>query len=114
MKDCIFCKIANKELDAETIKATDNFIVVRDVNPVAPLHLLLISKKHYESILNVNKNGGFNGDEFFTLINELAVEFNVADSGFRVVINTKKDGGQTVNHFHVHFMAGRGFGWPPG
>lgn len=116
MEDCIFCKIANKKISAGIVKETNNFIVIKDINPVAPVHLLIISKKHYDSVLNLNTDiaGGFNGSEVFALINDLAHEFNVAGSGFRIVINTGEDGGQTVNHMHIHFMAGRGFGWPPG
>ena len=131
-EDCIFCKIANKRIPAEIIKETDGFIVIKDINPVAPIHLLIISKSHYDSVLDAGckgaegKSGGnaHNGDmegadagigkELFGILGSLADKFNVADTGFRTVINTKEDGGQTVNHLHIHFMAGRGFGWPPG
>jgi histidine triad (HIT) family protein len=150
-EDCIFCKIANKRIPAEIIEETDGFIVIKDTNPVAPIHLLIISKSHYDSVLDAgckggayksggggheeggNKsetaleenhksggtadNGGMEncgGKELFGILGSLAGKFNVADKGFRTVINTKEDGGQTVNHLHIHFMAGRGFGWPPG
>lgn len=112
MEDCIFCKIVNKKINAGVVKETDNFIVIKDINPVSPVHLLLISKEHYDSILDINNK--FNGNEVFALINDLANDFKVEDRGFRIVINTKEGGGQTVNHMHIHFMAGRGFGWPPG
>ncbi len=115
--DCIFCKIANKRIPAEIIEETDGFIVIKDMNPVAPIHLLIISKSHYDSVLDVGCKGGADksgGREFFGILGSLADKFNVADKGFRTVINTKEDGGQTVNHLHIHFMAGRGFGWPPG
>ncbi|MHB1662137.1 MAG: HIT domain-containing protein [bacterium] len=125
--DCIFCKIASKKMPADIIKETDNFVVIKDINPVAPVHLLIISKKHYGSILDIkgektllrgtrddgNENG-IGGNEIFGLIGELAKKFKAEDAGFRTVINTKEDGGQTVNHMHIHFMAGRRFGWPPG
>ena len=151
-EDCIFCKIANKLIPAEIIEETDGFIVIKDMNPVAPIHLLIISKSHYDSVLDagckigVDKKGGGrseegdnknksklgedyksgdtaddydlencgSGKELFGILGSLADKFNVADKGFRTVINTKEDGGQTVNHLHIHFMAGRGFGWPPG
>ncbi len=112
MEDCIFCKIVNKKINAGVVKETDNFIVIKDINPVSPIHLLLISKKHYDSVLDMDS--GFYGSEIFDAINDLANNYNVKDRGFRIVINTKEDGGQTVNHMHIHFMAGRGFGWPPG
>ncbi len=96
------------------VKETDNFIVINDINPVSPVHLLIIPKKHYASILDIDINNGFNGNEVFLLMNDLAREFHVSGSGFRIAINTKDDGGQTVNHMHIHLMAGRSFGWPPG
>ena len=140
-EDCIFCKIVNKKIPVDIVRETDNFIVIKDINPVAPIHLLIISKRHYDSVLDIkveneNKllrcarndedavrndvNGNDvnecrdGGNEIFGLLGALADDFKVADKGFRTVINTKEDGGQTVNHLHIHFMAGRGFGWPPG
>ena len=140
-EDCIFCKIVNKKIPVDIVKETDNFIVIKDINPVAPIHLLIISKRHYDSVLDIkvenenrllrcarndedavrNEVNGNDvnecrdgGNEIFGLLGALADDFKVADKGFRTVINTKEDGGQTVNHLHIHFMAGRGFGWPPG
>ena len=140
-EDCIFCKIVNKKIPVDIVRETDNFIVIKDINPVAPIHLLIISKRHYDSVLDIkvenenrllrcarndedavrnDVNGNDvnecrdGGNEIFGLLGALADDFKVADKGFRTVINTKADGGQTVNHLHIHFMAGRGFGWPPG
>ena len=152
-EDCIFCKIVGKKIPADIIKETAHFIVIKDINPVAPVHLLIISKRHYSSVLDIkeenesgllrcarndgnkarndedairndgngndwNGNEGNEcwggGNEIFGLLGALAKEFKAADKGFRTVINTGDDGGQTVNHLHIHFMAGRGFGWPPG
>ncbi len=140
-EDCIFCKIVNKKIPVDIVRETDNFIVIKDINPVAPIHLLIISKRHYDSVLDIkvenenrllrcarndedavrNEVNGNDvnecrdgGNEIFGLLGALADDFKVADKGFRTVINTKEDGGQTVNHLHIHFMAGRGFGWPPG
>ncbi len=140
-EDCIFCKIVNKKIPVDIVRETDNFIVIKDINPVAPIHLLIISKRHYDSVLDIkvenenrllrcarndedairnDVNGNDvnecrdGGNEIFGLLGALADDFKVADKGFRTVINTKEDGGQTVNHLHIHFMAGRGFGWPPG
>ncbi|HEC25438.1 MAG TPA: HIT domain-containing protein [bacterium] len=112
--DCIFCKIVDKEIPADIVKETGNFIVIKDINPVSPIHLLIISKRHYNSLLDVKGEGEIYGNEIFGLCGELAVEFNAVDRGFRVVINTKEDGGQTVDHMHIHFMSGRRFTWPPG
>lgn len=127
IEDCIFCKIANKKIPAEIIKETGNFIVIKDINPVAPVHLLIISKKHYDSLIdgvvdtgehisgeNCGEGAGAGWNEIFYLIARLARELKLDDKGFRTVINTGADGGQTVGHLHIHFMAGRQFGWPPG
>jgi histidine triad (HIT) family protein len=132
LKDgCIFCNIVNGNVPVDLVKETDNFIVIKDINPVAPVHLLIISKNHYDSVLDIDGGGGRGegkkpllrqgsndgnqgGNELFGLLGALASEFNVKDKGFRTVINTKDDGGQTVSHLHIHFMAGRRFGWPPG
>ena len=135
-EDCIFCKIVSKKIPADIIKETAHFIVIKDINPIAPVHLLIISKRHYDSVLDIkveNENrllrcarndgdnachdgdeSGIGGNEIFGLLGALAKEFKTGDKGFRTVINTGDDGGQTVNHLHIHFMAGRGFGWPPG
>jgi histidine triad (HIT) family protein len=112
ISNCIFCKIAAKEIKSDIIKETKNFIVIKDVNPVSPIHLLIISKKHYRSIMEIDDE--FNGNEVFQIIKELAKDFKVDAGGFRTVMNTNNDGGQTVMHLHIHFMAERGFGWPPG
>ncbi len=114
-EECIFCKIVNKNIPVDIVKETDNFIVIKDINPVSQVHLLIISKRHYDSVLDAGGEGEWNGgNEIFRLLCALAEEFKVKDKGFRTVINTGSDGGQTVNHLHVHFMAGRWFGWPPG
>ena len=120
-EDCIFCKIVSKKIPVDIIKETANFIVIKDINPVAPVHLLIISKRHYDSVMDAGVDAGTageggwgGGNEIFGLLGSLAKEFKAADKGFRTVINTGDDGGQTVNHLHIHFMAGRGFGWPPG
>jgi|GEM_PF-42098 len=126
-EDCIFCQIVSGKIPADRIKESDNFIVIRDINPVAPVHLLIISKRHYDSVMeagsdavNVSEGGlsgrgGWGGgNEIFWLLGSLAKEFKADGKGFRTVINTGEDGGQTVQHLHIHFLAGRGFGWPPG
>lgn len=112
LENCIFCKIASKEIKSRIVKETENFIVIKDANPVAPIHFLIISKRHYASVNDIDE--GFNGGEVFKIINELAKEHKVDEKGFRVVINTNNNGGQTVMHLHIHFMAERTFGWPPG
>lgn len=110
--DCIFCGIAAGKIPAEIVAETGDFIVIKDINPAAPIHLLVISKEHHDSLLD---NGdGIRGGGLFELLASLAKAMGVEDSGFRTVINTGDDGGQTVGHLHIHFLAGRPLGWPPG
>jgi histidine triad (HIT) family protein len=110
--DCVFCKIVSGIIKSDVIKETDGFIVIKDINAVSPLHLLIISKTHYDSIINTDEV--FNGNELLQLIKVISQEFGIDSEGFRIVINTGPDGGQTVMHFHAHLMAGRSFSWPPG
>ncbi len=114
MENCVFCGIASGKIKADIVRETGNFIVIRDINPVSPVHLLIISRKHFKNILDARKDKDFDPCDFFDLVGSLARDYSLEDKGFRTVINTGYDGGQTVGHFHVHFMAGRGFGWPPG
>jgi histidine triad (HIT) family protein len=106
--------IANKELPAEIIFEDEQVLVFRDVKPVAPVHLLLIPKKHYTSILELGEeDAGLAG-----LLQETAVRIaralGFAEQGFRVVCNCGRDGGQLVAHVHYHLLAGRALKWPPG
>jgi histidine triad (HIT) family protein len=111
---CIFCLIANKKIEANIIYETDNLIAFHDVNPVAKLHVLIIPKTH---VMNVNDLSEKNVDlagSMILLAKYLARKFGVDESGYRLVLNTEKDAGQTVFHLHLHLLGGREFSWPPG
>lgn len=113
MDDCIFCKIARKELPAEIVYETDNIIAFKDINPQAPVHVIIIPVQHYDNILTVPA-----GSDLMlhiqTAINKLAIKYKLAENGFRIVNNCGADGGQTVDHLHFHLLGGRAFKWPPG
>jgi histidine triad (HIT) family protein len=114
MPDCIFCKIANKEMPAEIIFEDEQVLVFKDVKPVAPVHLLLIPKKHYTSLLDLGEaDAGLAGSLQATAV-RIARDFGFAEQGFRVVCNCGRDGGQLVAHVHYHLLAGRALKWPPG
>lgn len=113
MEHCLFCKIAKKEIPAEVVYEDDNIIVIKDINPQAPIHVLIIPKEHYESILTVPAGNNIIS-EMHIVANRLALKFGIADSGFRLVNNCGEDGGQTVDHIHYHLLGGRSLGWPPG
>lgn len=114
MLDCIFCKIANKEMPAEIIFEDEQVLVFKDVKPVAPLHLLLIPKKHYTSLVDLGEaDAGLAGRLLETAVC-IARDLGFAEQGFRVVCNCGRDGGQLVAHVHYHLLAGRALKWPPG
>lgn len=109
-KDCIFCKIANKELPAEIIFESENVMVFHDLTPQAPLHLLIITKKHYES-LNEIEDTALLG-ELLNAAKLITKKMGIKE--YRTVINTGKQAGQTIFHAHVHLLAKRKMLWPPG
>ena len=114
MADCIFCKIANKEIDSEIVYETDDIVAFKDAHPQAPVHILVIPKKHYESLLDFGENEKALTAELLYTVKHLAQEYELDQSGFRVVNNCGQEGGQTVNHIHFHLMGKRQFTWPPG
>ena len=113
MADCLFCKIAAKEIDAEVVHETDNTIAFKDINPGAPTHVLVIPKRH---IVSSHELGSSDADllgELFDAIATVASDAGV-DGGYRVVTNIGADAGQSVLHVHFHVLGGRSMSWPPG
>ena len=113
MVDCIFCKIANKEIDSKLIFEDDKVVAFRDLNPQAPQHILIIPKKHFANILEVDDKE-LAAHIFVDVVPKISKIVGVAETGFRLVVNTGKEGGQTVEHLHVHLLGGRDMQWPPG
>ena len=114
MTDCIFCKIAAKEIPSNVMYEDDRAFAFKDIHPQAPVHLLLISKKHFDSILAIGDKDESVLAHLIKLIPKLARDQGLAESGFRTVINTGPQGGQTVHHLHLHLIGGRQMTWPPG
>ncbi len=112
MSGCIFCKIAAGEVPAQVVKRGNGLLAFADLNPQAPTHLLIIPTTHVAS-LNEAKDPQLLG-EMLSFARELADEKGVAMRGYRVVVNTNPDGGQTVFHLHLHLLGGRPMTWPPG
>jgi histidine triad (HIT) family protein len=112
MSDCIFCKVAGGEIPATIVKRTDGMLAFTDINPQAPTHLLVIPTTHVGS-LNDAKDPKVLG-ELLAFARDLARETGIATRGYRVVVNTNPDGGQTVFHLHLHLLGGRPMNWPPG
>ncbi len=113
MSDCIFCKIAKHEIGSDAVYEDDDFLAFRDINPAAPTHVLLIPKKHVSSLLDEGAKEELLG-KMMTLVPKLAKELGIADDGFRLVVNTGSEGGQSVDHLHCHILGGRALQWPPG
>ena len=103
--DCIFCKIAKKEIPATIVLENDSLIAIKDLNPQTPSHILIMPKRHFSTILEC-KDKGLLGD-MLSMAAQAAEKLGVSKKGFRVVINTNEDGGQTIFHLHMHLLAGR-------
>ncbi len=111
-KDCIFCKIVAGEIPAKMAHRANGIMAIEDVNPQAPVHLLVFPERHVADIAEHTFKGS--ADEIACLM-EIAAELGAKNAGgFRLVVNTGPDGGQTVGHLHVHVLAGRPLMWPPG
>ena len=109
MADCIFCKIANGEIPTEMVYEDDFVAAFKDLNPQAPVHILVVPKKHYDNVMQV-PDGDDIISKIYNAINIIAKKENVAESGFRVINNCGKDAGQTVMHMHFHIIAGKTLG----
>lgn len=111
--DCLFCKIAKKELDSDIVHESDNILVFRDINPAAPLHVLAIPKEHLASVNDLNREHAALLSEMFIALSTIAKREGT-DAGYRVVTNVGSDAGQSVFHLHLHLLGGRPMEWPPG
>jgi histidine triad (HIT) family protein len=112
--DCLFCSIVTGEIPAEKVVESERTVAFRDINPQAPVHVLVVPREHYPDLAAVAAADGGLLAEIATQAHRVAVAQGVADSGYRVVFNTGADGGQTVGHVHAHVLGGRPLAWPPG
>jgi histidine triad (HIT) family protein len=110
--NCIFCKIAAGEIPAKPVASGDDFVAIADINPQAPHHLLVLPRKHIANVTEFEDATELG--RMFQAASEVAKQMKLTGNGFRLVVNTGSDGGQTVDHFHIHVLAGRPMGWPPG
>ncbi len=110
MNDCIFCMIAKGELPSTKLYEDDSLIAIRDINPVAPVHVLIIPKAHYNSVLELDDTAIIG--QMTKVAKVLAVELGICEDGFRLAINTGKDAGQSVEHVHMHLIGGKELPWP--
>lgn len=114
MADCIFCKIVNGEIPSTKVYEDDKVLAFKDISPEAPVHIVVIPKEHIRSTNELNENNSSIVAHIFTVINKIAEEQGIKDSGYRIINNCGEHGGQTVNHIHFHLLGGRNLLWPPG
>lgn len=114
MSDCIFCKIANGEIPTDFVYQDDTVVAFNDINPQAPVHIIIIPKAHIASALELNDSNAQVVSHIFGVAGKIARDMGFDQNGFRIVNNCGADGGQTVGHIHFHLLAGRNLGWPPG
>ncbi len=112
--ECIFCKILSRELAARIFFEDDLAIAFNDINPQAPVHILVIPKKHISTTLDLSPEDNVLIGHLFQVANRIAVEKNIAERGFRLIMNTNPEAGQSVYHIHLHLLGGRAMLWPPG
>ena len=114
MSDCLFCKIGRDELPSEKVYEDDQVFAIKDINPSAPFHFLVIPRRHVETILDFEESDDEMVGRVYRVAASLARENGFAEDGYRVVANCNKHGGQTVYHVHFHVVGGRPLSWPAG
>ena len=107
MEDCIFCKIIKKEIPSDIVYEDEGIIAFKDINPAAPIHILVIPKKHISSIVEIKKEDEAIIGRIYSVINKIAEDIGIKEKGFRVILNCGEDGGQEVKHIHFHLLAGK-------
>ena len=112
--DCLFCKIVEKKIPADIVYESEDIIAFKDIEPKAPIHCLIIPKKHISTINDIDGSNSNIIGLMYEAAAQLARTLNVDKDGYRVVMNCNSNGGQTVYHVHLHFLAGRQLSWPPG
>ena len=111
-ENCLFCRVVRKEIPAQIVAETEDCVAFRDINPQAPVHILVVPRQHIPMVKDVKEPAVVG--KLTQLAADLARREGVADSGYRLVINSGADAGQTVFHLHMHLLGGRHMGWPPG
>ena len=114
MFDCLFCKMIDGEIPIEKLGENDKALAFKDISPQAPVHALIIPKKHIATTLDIKPTDAEYISSMITLAQKVAQENTIDETGYRWVINTGKDGNQTVFHLHLHLLGGRTLNWPPG
>ena len=111
---CLFCRIIQDKITSKRIYEDESILAFEDVSPQAPVHILIIPKKHIPTSLDIEEKDHELIGRMFQVANKIAIDRGVAERGFRIVMNCNSEAGQTVFHIHLHLLAGRAMNWPPG
>jgi len=112
--NCLFCRIVKKEIPSKIVYEDERVLAFEDINPQAPIHILVIPKKHISTSLEIKSDDNELVGYMFQIANKIAKEKNIAERGFRLLMNCNRESGQTVFHIHLHLLGGRIMHWPPG
>lgn len=114
MTDCLFCKMVSGEIQPEIVYDDDDILAFRDVNPQAPVHILVIPKRHIATTNDLQPEDAVLVGKLFLAAKEIAIKEGIDERGYRSLINCNREAGQSVFHLHLHLLGGRAMGWPPG
>lgn len=114
MESCIFCKIINREIPSSIVFEDEDIVAFNDIKPQAPIHILIIPKEHFASLNDLPEEKKDMLSNLLLKARQIAKEKGIAETGYRLVLNTEKDSGQEVFHIHLHLLGGRRMRWPPG
>jgi histidine triad (HIT) family protein len=115
MSDCIFCRIVANEVPAKEVARTAHAVAFHDLNPQAPVHVLVVPVRHYDNVAATDSDeGARDAGELVRFAVQVARRLGLSERGYRLVLNTGSDGGQSVGHLHLHLLGGRRMAWPPG
>ncbi len=114
MPDCLFCQIVEGKIPAKKVYEDDDVVAFDDIQPQAPVHVLVIPKKHVATLNDLSPQDDAVAGKLFRVAAQLAKQRGIADRGWRATVNVNRDAHQLVFHVHLHLMGGRPFGWPPG
>lgn len=114
MSECLFCGVIEGKIKGEVVYQDASVVAFRDIHPKAPVHILIVPRKHIATLLDLQRSDEAVIGDIFRVAGRLAQEHGIAKNGFRVVVNCGPDAGQSVFHLHYHLLGGRHFGWPPG
>ncbi|MEN8174353.1 MAG: histidine triad nucleotide-binding protein [Pseudomonadota bacterium] len=114
MSDCLFCKMAAGDIKPDIVFEDDEFLAFRDIDPQAPVHVLIIPRKHIATINDLGKDDAGLVGRMVLAAKKIAADEGIGEAGYRTLINCNAEGGQAVYHIHLHLLGGRRMGWPPG